>query len=98
MPVKREQIERLVRQIAETLENEIDCNEAEQLQSDLVDAMLAGRSSLDRFTLVIQHLRVCTPCAEEFEILRQCAQMDLEASWPTVAALLQRACGSGWDA
>ena len=98
MPAKREHIKRLLVQIAFTLEHELDCEEAQGLQSELVDTMLAGQSGLDRFALVVQHLRVCIPCAEEFEILRQCAEMELEASWPTVAALLEKASRPELDA
>ncbi len=82
-------VERLVRQVARTLEIEIDCEECGRLSAEVVDAILSGQIKAARFAHVFQHLDVCQPCSEEFEALHRCAQMDRDANWPALQQLAE---------
>ncbi len=82
-------VARLVRRIAHTLEQEIDCGECSKLSPQYIDALLDGRDRLDRWDLVRVHLDQCTVCAQELTVLFQVVQMDREDTWPSVAVLLE---------
>ncbi len=84
------QVERLVRRIALTLEAELDCDECGQMAPGVVEALLSGDVQAEHFTLVFQHLAECLPCAEEFDVLKGCAQMDRDGSWPALAQMLEQ--------
>jgi hypothetical protein len=89
--VKKDQIARLVRRIAHTLETELDCGDCAKHVPAIVDAVLAGQDTLDQWALIRQHFEECEVCSEEFAVLRNVARMELEGTWPTPAALLDSA-------
>ena len=87
---------RLVRRIAYTLEVEIDCGECARLSPHYVDALLDGQddqlaANAASWALFQSHLEQCPVCAQEFLVLREVARMELDDTWPTIAALLDRA-------
>jgi hypothetical protein len=89
--VTKAQIAGLVRRIARTMETELDCGDCGKHIAVYVDAILAGEDELDPWALIRQHLEQCSPCAEEFAVLRDAAKMDLEDNWPSRDSLLDRA-------
>ncbi len=65
-----------VKRILETEEEEISCSECFDLVSHYVDKELAGASADPVLRRVRQHLQQCRACREEYEILRELAQLE----------------------
>lgn len=84
------EIAQLVRRIALTLSRELDCDEYAVLSSQFVEAALEGQGSVDQWALAGQHLEQCPVCAQEFAALFECAQMERDGTWPTIAQILER--------
>jgi hypothetical protein len=87
--VRKGQIARLARRIGQTQDVELNCGDCGERVPVLVDSILAGKEEFERWTLVRQHMDQCTVCAQEFSLLREVARMDLEDSWPSLAAMME---------
>lgn len=94
--VTKAQIALLVRRIARTLEVELDCGDCGKHVPSYVDALMfeGDERMADRWALVRQHLEECTVCSEEFHALKDIVEMDLEDTWPSQGALLDKAAGN----
>ncbi len=88
-------IVRLIRRVALTVDSEIDCGECTHLSAGYVEAVLAGKDGDGRWSQVKIHLTQCPVCSEEVEHLCQLTQVEMEGTWPTLAALLDRLAQSG---
>ncbi len=88
-------IVRLIRRIALTVDSEIDCNECTHQSAEYVEALLTGKDGDGRWSQVKIHLTQCPVCSEEVEHLCQIMQVEMEGTWPSLAALLDRLAQSG---
>ena len=59
----------LLREIAETREVEIGCDECFEQMDRFVEMKLSGLNTAQAMPLVQEHLEICGECREEFEAL-----------------------------
>ena len=59
----------LLREIAETREVEIGCDECFEQVDRFVEMKLSGLNTAQAMPLVQEHLQICGECREEFEAL-----------------------------
>ena len=59
----------LMREIADTFEEEIGCNECFEQLDRFVEMKLSGLDAAQAMPLVQEHLDICGECREEFEAL-----------------------------
>jgi hypothetical protein len=71
---------RLLRQLEETRDQELSCSECFEQLSDYVDLEIAGQPVTEGMPLLRQHLAQCGVCREEYQVLRELAQMAATAS------------------
>ncbi|MBI4671748.1 MAG: hypothetical protein HY741_08790 [Chloroflexi bacterium] len=90
MPVIPSEIQTFILKVALTREVEASCDDCAKLSAHLVEVLLDGAAQEQPLLAILQHLQECMPCAEEFKVLQDCAQMDLENSWPTFEEMWQR--------
>jgi hypothetical protein len=83
MRVTRIKIETFLVKVAQTQEQEVSCDDCARYSAELVEALLSGKLEHAAFKNILQHLEECIPCAEEFTMLHQCAQMDDQDAWPS---------------
>jgi hypothetical protein len=69
--VNRSEVERLLRLIARTEDEEISCSECFELLSIYVDLEVAGDNPDVKVPRFRQHLDQCGVCREEYETLRE---------------------------
>ena len=72
-------IERLLRDVSETEAEEISCSECFDLLSAGVELELAGATSAPVLGRLVQHLRHCGVCREEYETLRDFVRSEPES-------------------
>ncbi len=75
-------LDKLVRMVAETREEEIGCDECFEQLDRFVEMRLSGLDTAAAMPLVQDHLEKCGDCHEEFEMLLEA----LRASEPTGGA------------
>ena len=68
--LKRDDVVKLVRVVAETREIEIGCDECFELLDSLAEAELSGVEARSVMPLVRDHLDKCADCHSKFEALR----------------------------
>jgi hypothetical protein len=71
MLLSKQDIEALLRLIACTRDDEIDCDRCLALVAEFAERELADRSVPDGLEAVAHHLSLCAECCEEFQALRQ---------------------------
>jgi len=71
MPLSKREIEELVRLVALTRNDEIDCEQCLALVAEFAERQLAGRSKSEVLETVEHHLAICSECHEEYEALRR---------------------------
>lgn len=70
MKLSSEQLAELARSVAETAEEEIDCEEMLSRAAAFLEAVTGGQSDLpESLRVVAQHLKVCAECREEMEMM-----------------------------
>ena len=74
---------RLLRNIAETDDDEISCTECFDLVSQYVDLEVAGTVSEQTLPGLRQHLQQCGVCREEYEILRDLVRLEAQGRAPS---------------
>jgi hypothetical protein len=72
----------LLRQLEQTQEHELSCSECFEQISDFVDLELAGQPVAERLPMLRQHLVQCRACREEYEVLRDLAQLEAAGELP----------------
>ncbi len=77
MKPTREQLRELLRVVAATRPQEIDCEEFLARVATYLPAFEAGQALPPELEVVAQHLEVCPECSEEFDAL-VAAHKDLE--------------------
>lgn len=68
--MNRDQLERLLRRIADTESDEISCSECFDLLPIAVELELAGTEETTVTSRLARHLGQCSVCREEYEVLR----------------------------
>ena len=74
---------RLLRNVAETDDDEISCTECFDLVSQYVDLEVAGTVSEQTLPGLTQHLQQCGVCREEYEILRDLVRLEAQGRAPS---------------
>ncbi|MCC6188466.1 MAG: hypothetical protein IT318_05500 [Anaerolineales bacterium] len=75
-------LRRLLRQLAETQDEELSCSECFEQLSDYVDLELAGQPVAERLPALGQHLAQCGVCRDEYQVLRELARMAASGDLP----------------
>lgn len=81
---------RLLRAIDVTADSEIDCTTCLDLAPICVDRELAGADVAREMPDLHRHLALCGDCVEEYEALRDLAQLDLSRGLPDRSTLLDQ--------
>jgi hypothetical protein len=74
--------ERLVRLISDTRDEELSCTQCFDLLSPYVDLEARGGDAAGSMPRLVQHLRQCGVCNEEYEVLRDLARTDDPSDLP----------------
>jgi hypothetical protein len=83
-PVSQSKIERLLRLVHRTADEELSCTECFDLLPHYVDLEIGGHAPATGLPLFAQHLVQCTVCREEYETLRELARLEAEGHPPSV--------------
>ena len=76
--------ERLLRLAARTQEQELSCTECFDVLPQYVDLEVAGAAPERQLPLFRQHLEQCGVCREEYETVRELAQLEAEGRSPSI--------------
>lgn len=74
MNLNREQIQKLIRQVVDTQDEELSCDEMMRVLTEYADKL--GRREVIEVAdddLVLHHLHMCPECSEEFEMIKEIA-------------------------
>lgn len=69
MKIKPTTIQKVIKTLSITLDEEITCGECYQEVDKFVDMLRDGKKPSEVLPLVKHHLTLCPPCKEEFEAL-----------------------------
>ncbi len=90
MFVNRDFFVAVVKEIAETREVEIGCDECFEQVDLFIEVELSGLEAAQAMPLVQEHLEICGECREEFGVLLMALQATGEASSSPDPAALDR--------
>ncbi|MGH7389875.1 MAG: hypothetical protein ACREM3_10530 [Candidatus Rokuibacteriota bacterium] len=82
--MNRSQLERLLRLVARTEDEELSCSACFDLLPQYVDLEVAGEAPDSRLPLLRQHLEQCQVCREEYGTLRELARLEAEGRSPSI--------------
>lgn len=80
----RSQLERLLRLVARTEDEELGCTACFELLPLYVDLEVAGENPDVRLPLFRCHLEQCAVCREEYETVRELARLEVEGRSPSI--------------
>jgi hypothetical protein len=69
MKIQPTTIQKVIKTLSITLDEELTCGECYQEVDKYVDMLRAGKKPSEILPLVEHHLTLCPPCKEEFEAL-----------------------------
>lgn len=69
MPLEKQHLKRLLTSVAETLEEEIGCDDCLAGMAEFAEAQLVGAELSDALQRVQSHIEFCPECAEEYGVL-----------------------------
>jgi hypothetical protein len=69
MKIKPTTIQKVIKSLSITLDEELTCGECYQEVDKFVDMLRDGKTPSEILPLVQHHLTLCPPCKEEFEAL-----------------------------
>jgi hypothetical protein len=78
----REDLEKVVRVVSHTREEEIGCDECFEQLDRFVEMELSGLNPAEAMPLVKDHLDKCGDCREEFEALIEALQTEIDSPGP----------------
>ena len=81
--MKSDRVERWLQNIYDTREEEISCSECFDLVSHFVEVELSGEDPVAKMPQLKQHLGQCSACLQEYETLRDLAQLEKESGLPS---------------
>lgn len=76
--MRQSKIERLLRLVQDTADQELSCTECFDLLPQYVDLEVAGEAPATRLPAFAQHVAQCGVCREEYETLRDLARLDAD--------------------
>ena len=82
--MKREDLERWLKNIYETQEEEISCGECFDKVSRFVELEVSGRSAAAQMPQLKQHLDQCRACRDEYETLRDLRLLEEKGELPSL--------------
>ena len=82
--MKKDRFENWLQNIYHTQDEEISCTECFDLVSSFVELEVSGGDPAAQMPQVIQHLRQCAACREEYETLRDLRSLEDERGAPSV--------------
>lgn len=82
--MKREDLERWLKNIYETQEEEISCSECFDKVSRFVELEVSGQSASAQMPQLKQHLDQCRACRDEYETLRDLRLLEEKGELPSV--------------
>jgi predicted anti-sigma-YlaC factor YlaD len=82
--VSRSQLERLLRLVAHTEDEELSCTACFELLPLYVDLDFSGENPDVRLPLFRRHLEQCPACREEYEAVRELARLEAEGRSPSI--------------
>jgi hypothetical protein len=77
-------LERLLRLVARTEDEELSCDECFELLPQYVDLEVLGEAPNVRQPLFRHHVEQCAVCREEYETLREVARLEAEGRPPSI--------------
>lgn len=78
------QLERLLRLVARTEDEELSCDACFELLPQYVDLEVSGEGPDVRLPIFRHHLAQCAVCREEYETLRELARLEAEGRSPSI--------------
>jgi hypothetical protein len=81
--VEQPALRRLLRNIADTEDDEISCAECFELVSQYVELEVVHTVSEQTLPRLKQHLQQCGVCREEYEILRDLVRLEVQGRAPS---------------
>jgi hypothetical protein len=78
------QLERLLRLVARTEDEELLCDACFEVLPQYVDFEVSGEVPDVRLPLFRHHLEQCPVCREEYETLRELARLEAEGRSPSI--------------
>jgi len=81
--MKSNRVERWLQNIYDTQDEEISCSECFDWVSHFVEIELSGENPVAKMPQLKQHLDQCSACRQEYESLRDLAQLEKEAGLPS---------------
>lgn len=88
--MEESQLRQLLRAIQMTRDVDIDCSTCLELVPIYVDRELAGVDVAQDMPAMHHHLALCEECREEYEALRDLAELDHGQGLPDTSALLRQ--------
>lgn len=82
--MKRERFERWLKNIYETQDEEISCNECFDQVSRFVELEISGHNAAAQMPQIKQHLGQCRACRDEYEALRDLRFLEEQGEMPSV--------------
>jgi hypothetical protein len=82
--VIRSQLERLLRLVVRTEDEELGCTACFELLPLYVDLEVSGENPDLRLPLFRGHLEQCAVCREEYETVRELARLEAEGRSPSI--------------
>jgi len=76
--MKKDQLANWLHNIYQTQDEEISCTECFDLVSSFVELEVSGGNPAAKMPQVVQHLRQCAACREEYEALRDLRRLEDE--------------------
>src|SRR4051795_12631427 len=78
----RGDLEKIVKMVSRTREEEIGCDECFEQLDRFVEMQLSGLNPAEAMPLVKDHLDKCGDCREEFEALIEALQTEIDSPGP----------------
>ena len=85
--MKRERFEKWLKNIYETQEEEISCDECFDQVSRFVELEISGQNPVAQMPQVKQHLGQCRACRDEYETLRDLRLLEEKDELPSLGDL-----------
>lgn len=82
--MNRSQLERLLRLVVRTEDEELSCTACFDLLPPYVDLEVAGEAPDARLPRLRPHLEQCAVCREDYETLRELARLEAEGRSPSI--------------
>ena len=82
--MKNDRLEKWLKNIYDTQDEEISCSECFDRVAQYVDVEISGADAAAKMPEVLQHLEQCSACREEYEALRDLRRMEEKGNPPSL--------------